>query len=823
MKIQLAELRRAPLSTAVAFLLFAVSFGIAPAAACTGDCSGDERVGVDELIRGVNIALGNQDLDSCVIFDDDDNGSVSIGELILAVRSSLNGCPEPIITTFAGTGVAGLNGDENPILETHFYLPMDVTWGPDSHLYVVDWNNHRIRRIVGDSIETVAGTGELGDAQDGPALETQFNHPTNVAFDKEGRMIVAAWHNSKVKRVDFTTGYAENLAGTGARSYGGDGGLGATAILDLPSSVAVDSNDNIIIADQANYRLRLLETNGIINTICGNGTAGYSGDGGPADEAQINGTKGQSAPPGNRIAIDKGNRIFIADSINHVIRMVDVDNTITTVAGTGVAGYSGDGGPATDAQLDTPSDVAVAPNGQVYIADTMNHVIRVVRSDGTIETVAGTGERGFAGDSGPARLAELDRPYGIDIAPNGTIYIADTHNQRIRKVTGTSAAVEPTPIPTPPPTIIPCTDQVGSICTYAGTGQTGFISDGEDRLETVLYWPMDIEFTATGRRIVLDWNNHRVREILPDDTFLTIVGNDFIGDGPDDLSDLTPEGADPLTVTLNHPTDVQEAPNGDIMLMAWHNHKIRVLTKEDGRMRVLIGRGAAFAGDGGPAADALLNQPPHGIFDAAGNFFILDQRNQRIRVVYNFADDRGAGTIDTVVGNGAAGFNGDGEAREVSVNFPAGGNPEPSGGLAMDDDGVLYFSDTLNHRIRKVVFSSADFTSGQVTTIAGTGVAGDSGDGGPGTEAQLNRPEDMEIGPDGNLYFADTNNNRVRMIDLDTGTITTVAGTGERGYSGDGGQATAAQLSRPFGVAFDSAGDLYISDTFNSRIRKVKR
>jgi hypothetical protein len=240
-------------------------------------------------------------------------------------------------------------------------------------------------------------------------------------------------------------------------------------------------------------------------------------------------------------------------------------------------------------------------------------------------------------------------------------------------------------------------------------------------------------------------------------------------------------------------------------------------------MRVLIGRGAAFGGDGGPAAAALLNQPPHGTFDAAGNFFLIDQRNQRLRVLRDFADQRENAIIDTVVGNGEQGFNGDGEARSVSVDFPAGGNPEPSGGLAVDAAGVLYFSDSRNNRIRKVVFTSADFSSGQVTTIAGTGTAGDSGDGGPAVDAEIDFPEDLEIGPDGNLYFADTNNHRVRMIDLSSGVITTVAGTGDRGYSGDGGPASEAQLSRPFGVAFDAAGDLYISDTFNSRIRKVKR
>ncbi len=753
---------------------------------------------------------------------------------ILALAAS--GCPvtppdgttqKPVIITVVGTGISGDNGDGLAGAETALYLVQDVTVGPDGNLYFPDWNNHKIRRLVNGAVETIAGTGELGAAPDGYARDIQFNHPTNIEFDGDGRLLIAAWHNSLVKRLDLETGLATTIAGTGARSFNGDDIQGTTAALDLPSSVAFDpGTGNILISDQANFRIRLLEPSGIIHTICGDGTAGYNGDGIRAEAAQLNSPRGQSAPPAGRITLNAQGEIIIADSGNHAIRKIDGSGVISLVAGTpGVAGYAGDGGPASAATLNIPSDVAVGEDGTIFVADTMNHVIRAIAPDGTITTFAGTGERGFDGDGGPADEAKLDRPYGLTVAQDGTVYVADTHNHRIRRITRTLPDDYEPPIPGGDDVvIIPCTGVAGSICTYAGTGQKGRNGDNLDRLETVLYWPFDMEFFSDGRVIFLDWNNHLVREVLADDTITTIMGTDFVGDGPRDLSDLTVEGAAPLTVDLNHPTDIQELPNGDILIVAWHNHKLRVIDGENGRVRVLMGAGASFAGDGGPARDVRANQPRSGVLTPGGDFFFVDQRSQRIRVLYNFAVDRENAIAATVVGTGTAGFNGDGlTGTATQVAFQAGGNPEPSGGVTYDAaTNTLYFSDSLNRRVRKVEFLNADYTQSLVTTMAGTGEAGFSGDGGDALFARLNNPQDMELGPDGNLYFADTNNNAIRRINLTTGIIDTVAGNGTNGYSGDGGPALQAQLARPFGVAFDANGDLYVSDTFNSRIRKVE-
>jgi hypothetical protein len=265
----------------------------APVVACTGDCDGSGSVTVAELTQGVNIVLGQKPMSECPEFDSSSDTAVTIDELIGGVKAALDGCPEPVISTIAGSGIAGLNADGQSPLATQF-PPQDITVGPDGAT-IVDWNNHRIRRIKNGVVETFAGSGYIGDGMSDDPAAIDFNHPTNVCFDHAGNMIVAAWHNSLVKKIemlpDGSPGEVTNLAGTGARAFGGDEGPGNMARLDLPSSVVVNTNGDIIISDQANYRLRLLEPSGIIHTLAGNGTPGDLGDGGPATLAELNGPR----------------------------------------------------------------------------------------------------------------------------------------------------------------------------------------------------------------------------------------------------------------------------------------------------------------------------------------------------------------------------------------------------------------------------------------------------------------------------------------------------------------------------------------------------
>ena len=357
-----------------------------------------------------------------------------------------------------------------------------------------------------------------------------------------------------------------------------------------------------------------------------------------------------------------------------------------------------------------------------------------------------------------------------------------------------------------------CQDTPGVMCTWAGTGKYALGVDGQAPEDTSLYWPVDVTFDELGT-YVLDWNNHRVLHLDEDGLFETVIGTDFVGDGPEDQSDQMAPGTLGTNVTLNHPTQLVPMPDGKLTLVSWHNHKLRSYDPETGLVFVACGSAPGFLGDGGPAKMARLDQPSSLVIASDGTEYIVDQRNQIIRRID--AD----GIVGTLAGTPMMfGFEGDGdEATAAKLHFPDGSNPRPGGGLALsDDESVLYVSDTVNHRIRAI-----DLEQGTIETIAGSGEAGFSGDGGKATKAMLNFPRKLTLGPDGRLYVGDQDNDRIRAIDLEDGTIETVAGNGERGFDGDGLAPTDTSLDRPTGVSFDEDGTMYVLDTFNSRIRRV--
>ena len=354
----------------------------------------------------------------------------------------------------------------------------------------------------------------------------------------------------------------------------------------------------------------------------------------------------------------------------------------------------------------------------------------------------------------------------------------------------------------------------GYACTWVGMRDgEGFNGDMHHRTETLLAQPQDLLFLPDGTAWFTDFNNFLIRRVNLDGTIESMVGPTdpiFPGDGP--LTGITPGGADGADWMLNHPTNLLLQPDGALLVVAWHNHKLLTVDTDSGHVEVVCGGGAGFAGDGGPAATGtLFKQPNDATYDDAGNLYIVDQQNWRIRRIDT------DGIITTYAGAGTSGYSGDGgPAADAEFSWAAGSNPNPSGGI-LHHQGKLYVSDTEANAIRVI-----DLATGMIDAFAGTGEAGSAGDGGPAVAAQLRAPRDLEIGPDGDLYFADTDNSKIRAVDLETGIIRTVLGTGELGIEDDARvPVEEVVLRRPFGIAFDPEGNLYVMDTLNSRILKV--
>jgi len=354
------------------------------------------------------------------------------------------------IFNWAGTGSPAWGAPGQKPENTALYWPVDIAFDPNGTPHVLDWNNHRVLVVdASGNFQVKVGCGApgpecdvFGDAPDGRADRIGLNHPTAVSWDPDGHLILSAWHNSLIKRLDESSGLISTFCGNGERAFSGDGGLAADAVLDLPVCVVFDAAGNMYVGDQANMRIRKIDAaSGEINTIVGSGPArqaAYGGDGGPADQARLSFEAGQAANPSGKICLDHNEDMYIADTGNNVIRVVrKSDGFIYTFAGTPqVPGYGGDGGDATDAILRRPRDVASDLKGNIYIADTGNHCIRKVDTAGKISTVAGTPAQ-FGNDAEDGLIAteaKLTSPLGVEIGPAGNLWIADYQNNRVRVV-----------------------------------------------------------------------------------------------------------------------------------------------------------------------------------------------------------------------------------------------------------------------------------------------------------------------------------------------------------------------------------------------------
>lgn len=627
-----------------------------------------------------------------------------------------------------------------------------------------------------NTIQTVVG----GGPNNLPATAASLNSPSAVAVDGSGNVYVAVENDSRVYKID-TTGTLTVLAGNGAYGYSGDGGPATAAELESPEGLAVDASGNVYISDSGSNSIReVLVSSGNIQTIAGgNAASAYGGDGGPAVNAQL------SNPIG--IALDASGNLYIADAGNYVIREINASTgNISTIAGNNTlgAGYAGDGGPATSAQLTAPFGVAVDGNGNVYIADRGAAVVReVTASTGVISTVAGNGTIGYSGDGGPATSAQLAAPFDVTVDAAGNVYITDFNNSVVREILASN----------------------GFIQTVAGSGTYGFSGIGGPATSAQMAWPFGIAVDGNGNLYVADLANYVVWEVLASNGNMPIFAGNLIAGNP--LPAYSGDGFLSVDAEINQPLGFNLDASGNLLIADSYNDAVRVVSGQNGTIQTVVGNGTyGYSGDGGPAGNAQLAYPTSVISDAAGDLFIADQDNQAIRVVV-----AASGNIQTIAGNGTAGYSGDGgPASSAMLSYPQD--------LKLDASGNIFFTDSGNNAIREILVSN-----GNIQTIAGGNATGAfAGDGGPATSAQLYNPNGLFIDGSGNIFFADSQNNVVREILASNGNIQTVAGTGGTyGYSGDGGPATSALLDFPSAVFVDASGNIFICDSYNAVVREV--
>lgn len=358
------------------------------------------------------------------------------------------------------------------------------------------------------NIATIAGNGSAAYSGDGGlATNASLNHPRGLAIDSNGNLYISDVDNHRIRLVT-AAGIISTVAGNGLLGYSGDGGQAVSASLADVTSLALDPAGNLYIADRGNRRIRKVTPGGIISTYAGTGVSGYSGDGGPATSAELN--------TAASIMFSAGS-LYIADSSSQRIRRVSSDGTITTIAGNGVKGFSGDGGPATSANLATPLGMAMDSPGNLYFADGDNNRIRRVSPGGVITTVAGDGVAHFAGDLGPAISASLNVPEDVAVDSAGNLYIADAGNNRVRKVPGS-----------------------GIITTLAGTGTDGFSGDGGPATDATLSFPWGLTTNATGTVYIADRVNNRVRTVVPGVTGLPSIAANSTVNGASFVNIIAP-------------------------------------------------------------------------------------------------------------------------------------------------------------------------------------------------------------------------------------------------------------------------------------------
>ncbi|NNM29553.1 MAG: choice-of-anchor D domain-containing protein, partial [Akkermansiaceae bacterium] len=774
------------------------------------------------------------------------------------------------VSTFAGTNAPG--ADEGPRSAAEFAYPSGLAQDAAGNFYIADTANHKIRKVsLTGVVSTIAGTGAFGFVN-GAGPNAKFAFPAAVAAGPNGNLYVADTFNHCIRKLTKPAIIGQpwtvtTLAGNGVAGFAN--GSGAVARFNLPQGLVVDALGSVFVADSVNHRIRKVTAAGAVSTFAGSGTPGDTD--GPLATAEFHFPFGLDFDADGKSAImNSGGKLYVADRDNHRIRTIDLDTGMVSTLAGDTAGDVDDplNGPAGAGRFNKPVAVTVDPDGNLYVADELNHKIRKVIGDtgaattGVVTTTAGLGDPPGPGyRDGSARSALFHCPSGLLVdnraGANGDIFVADAENHVVRSIsvnpitvtatldgTKLSYVFDPEALGLNPNTVYffrwktaSFTQQLAqafvvvgppSVVTEPATDETPdsarlhATANPSEAITTVAFQystrpglalPLEVATPATSdpaslvgpdpatdsrRGIAIDNNgnlffsdrlNHRILRVSP-------AGNVsvFAGSGTPGFNDATG-----LAAQFDHPAGIAVDGSNNLYVADEFNHRIRKITPAR-VVTTLAGSGVAGFGDG-PAASALFLYPTGVAAVGGNNVRVADSGNHRIRSV-------SGGNVTTLAGNSTPGFT-DGTGAAAAFNSPVD--------VAVNGAGDVYVADELNHSIRKVT------AGGVVTTVAGTGAEGFAD--GPGASAQFAFPSGIAVDDDANALVADRGNHRIRRVDP-SGEVTTHAGSGIEGYfDTPGGKfvpAGATRFSGPSAIAAgDDPGELLVADAGNGVLRRI--
>ncbi len=652
-------------------------------------------------------------------------------------------------------------------------------------------------------INTIAGTGTSGYSGDGAAATTAaMNYPTHTAMDAAGNLYFGDFTNARIRMIN-PSGIVATVAGTGTPGYTGDGIPATTSRIVSTAGMVTDAAGNLYFSDYGGFRVRKLSTTGIITTIAGTGVTGFGGDGVPASSAAITNPWG--------VVLDQAGNLYFCDRYNQRIRKIDGSGIITTIAGNGTAGFFGDGGAATAALISDPTDLAIDLNGNIYFTENADNRVRKISNTGIITSICGNGVGAFFGDGGAATAGRVNGPVGITVDTAGNVYIGDWGNNRIRKI-----------------------NTSGTLSTIAGTAVGGYNGDGGNPATTELFHPYGVSVFGTGDIYICDVGNARIRKISPI--------------APAALAAIS--GVTPLCQGV--PVLFTDALTGGTWSSS--NTAIAVVGSATGYVTGVAAGTATITYSFSYTCGTYVATMPVTINAFTGGT-ITGPTNLCVGNTITLTDALGGGTwsssnpaVATVgstgvvtgvtIGSTAISYtvtNGCGTIAAtawVTVGNPiittiAGGGaslgdggPATAGQLTnptsvfVDPSGNKYVSDFGGNRVRKID------VAGNISTIAGVGIAGSTGDGFSATAARVNGPAGVCVDVSGNIYITEQNGCRIRMINT-SGIITTITGNGTCSTAGDGSPATSATVNRPTGITTDPAGNIFFAEWGGGFVRKI--